>query len=90
MITIGDLDDASLGTVLDFHPGHFRFVASVNRRFRIVYHHTPKTIYSAAMQSDAAREILFEEDEVYVRTDGCRLAAMYGDLESLQWFRSRG
>ena len=38
--TIMNLDDASLGTILEF-------VANVNRRFRFLYHHAPNTIYGA-------------------------------------------
>ena len=63
MKTTMDLDDASLGTVLDFLPGHFRFVASANRRFRFLSttHHTPSTFYTVAMTSGTTRAIWFEE-----------------------------
>ena len=85
---INDLDDASLGTILDFLPGHFRFVGSVNRRFRFLYHHTPNTFCTAAMATDATRAIWFEEDEANVRANGCKFAAIYGNLEALQWLHS--
>ena len=90
--TIHDLDDASLlGTILDFLPGHFRFVASVNRRFRFLYHqqHTPTTtLYIAAMTSAATRGIWLQEDPTEARESGCRLAAKFGNLEALRWFHS--
>ena len=88
--SINDLDDASLAAILDFLPGQFRFVASVNRRFRSLYSHAPNTIYTAAMTSDATRAIWLEEDEQKVRGNGCFFAAEYGNLEALQWFHSRG
>ena len=90
-ITIMELlDDASLEHILDFLPGHFRFVASVDRRFRSLYqhHHAPNTVYMAAMTSNATRERWLQEDAAFVREDGCRFAAKYGNLEALQWFRS--
>ena len=89
IITIGDLDDASLETILDFLPGHFRFVASVTRRFRLLYHQTPSPLYNAAMTSDATRALWLQENESNVREKGCRLAAKFGNLAALQWLRSR-
>ena len=86
--TIMNLDDASLGTILEFLPGHFRFVANVNRRFRFLYHHTPNTIYGAAMTSDATRAIWLDEDKANVRESACGFAARLGNLEALQWLRS--
>ena len=90
--TLMDLDDdALLRSIVDFLPGHFRFVAGVNRRLQSLYddhHSTPNTFYMAAMASDATRTIWLEEDETNVRKDGCRLAAKYGNLEALQWLRS--
>ena len=85
-----DLDeDALLRSILDFLPGHFRFVAGVNKRFRSLYdHQTPNTVYMAAMTSEATRKIWFEEDTWNVREYGCRFAAKYGNLEALQWLRS--
>ena len=76
---------------MDFLPGRFRFVASVSRRFRFLYRsNTPNTFYAAAMTSDATRAIWLEEDEANnVRLNGRRLAAMFGNLETLQWFHSR-
>ena len=85
---IMDLDDASLGNILDFLPGHFRFVASVNRRFRFLYHHTPNTFYIEAMASDRTREIWLQEDETNVREKGCKIAAKIGNLEAIKWLRS--
>ena len=83
-----DLDDALLRYILDFLPGHFRFVASVNRRFRFLYdHQTSNTFYMAAIATDATREIWLEEDEANVRENGCIFAAKYGNLEALQSFR---
>ena len=74
--TIMELDDESLGIIFDFLPGHFRFVASVNRRFRFLYtyhhHHTPNTFHTVAMTSKATRQIWFQEDETNVRENGCR------------------
>ena len=90
--TIHDLDDASLEGILHFLPGHFRFVAGVNCRFRCLYVtlHTPDTLYEVAMASGATREIWLQEDEPNIRAgEGCRLAAKYSNLEALQWFRSR-
>ena len=94
MLTIMDLDDASLGNVFDFLPGHLRFVASVNRRFRVRYvwrwwWYIPNTIYTVAMTSDATRAIWLQEDEACVKEKGCILAAKFGNLEALQWFHSR-
>ena len=91
MTTIMDLDDGSLGTVLDFLPGHFRFAASVNRRFRFLYviHNTQDTFYTTAMSSVTTRNVWLEEDEMNVRTNACRFAAKYANWEALQWFRSR-
>ena len=90
--TIHDLDHASLlGTILDFLPGHFRFVASVNRRFRFLYNqqHTPNTtFYVAAMTSAATRGIWLAEDQTKARKNGCRIAAKCGNLEALRWFHS--
>ena len=86
---ITDLDDALLRSILDFLPGHFRFVASVNRRFRSLYdHQAPNTFYRTAMTSDATRAIWLEENTANVRDDGCRFAAKCGNLEVLQWLRS--
>ena len=82
-------DDALLRSIVDFLPGHFRFVAAVNRRFRSLYdHQTQHTFYTAAMASDATRAIWFEDDETNVRGMGCRYAAKSGNLEALQWLRS--
>ena len=88
MVSIKDLDDASLVSIFDFLPGHFRFVASVNRRFRFLYRSTPNTFYTAAMKSDATRDKWLEEERANVRRNGCALAAKYGNLEALQWLRS--
>ena len=87
--TLMDLDDdALLRSILDFLPGHFRFVAGVNRRFRSLYdHQTPETFYIAAMASEAPQIIWLQEDETNVRRMGCRYAAKFGNLEALQWFR---
>ena len=41
--SINDLDDTSLGSILDYLSGHFRFVADVNSRFRSVYRQPPDT-----------------------------------------------
>ena len=90
MTTITDLDDASLGAILDFLPGHFRFVASVNRRFRFLYRHPPNTFYIAALTSDATREIWLEDDQRYVAIIGCGFAAKYGNLEAFQWLHYHG
>ena len=87
VVTIAELDDESLGGILDFLRGHFRFVAGVNRPFRFLcYRHAPYTFYMEAMASDATGEILFEAHEVYVRIFGCAFTAKYGNLEALQWF----
>ena len=88
-LTIMDLDDVSLGTILDFLPGHFRVVASVNRRFRWIYHDTaaaPKNrrCYKAAMASDATRAIWLAQDEANVSDKGCIFVARIGNLEALQ------
>ena len=87
---ITDLDDASLSVILEFLPGSFRFIAGVNRRFRLLCRHPPDTLYTAAMTSGATRAIWLEEDEVNVRDNGCLFAAKYGNLEALQWFKSHG
>ena len=84
--TITDLDDAAFGTVLEFLPGHFRLVAGVNRRFRVLYHHRPSTCYSAAMTSDATRAMWLEEDRAEVRRHGCSRAAKYGNFEPSNGF----
>ena len=86
---ITNLDDASLGTILDFLPGHFRFLVSVNRRFRFLYHHTPSTFFIAAMTSSATREIWLEEDEANVRRNGCKFSTKYGNLEAFRWLQYR-
>ena len=86
--TICDLDDACLRTIFDFLPGHFRFVPTVNRRFRSLYHHPPNTMYMAAIASDTTREIWLEEEEANVRENGCYVAAKFGNIEALQWFHS--
>ena len=83
------LDDTSRGTILDFLPGHFRFVAGVNRRFRFLYQHTPYTFCTTAMTSDATLALWFEEDRYNVRRNGCGFAARLGNMEVLQWLQSR-
>ena len=69
-------DDALLRSILGFLPGHFRFVAGVNHRFRSQYdQHTPNTFYVAAMTSHATRTIWLEENETNVRRKGSFLVA---------------
>ena len=80
--------DESLKTILNLLPGHYRFIASVDRRFRSNYHHAPNTFYSTAMKSDATRAMWCEEDEANVRRLGCEFATKFGNLEALQWCRS--
>ena len=90
MTSIMDVDDAVLATMLDFLPGHFRFVAGVkNRRFRFLYQDTPNTFYTTAMTSDATRTLWLQEDEPNVWRNGHVFAAQFRNLEALQWLRSR-
>ena len=46
-------------------------------------------MFTAAMTSDATREIWLQEAEANVREKGRTLAAKFGDLEALQWLHVR-
>ena len=87
--TIEELDDESLGSILGFLPGQFRFVAGTNRRFRRLYPHAAKTFHAVAMESYKTRAMWFQENEYQVRQKGCQLAANVGNLDALKWLRSR-
>jgi hypothetical protein len=90
------LPDDLLREVLSFLADTYRYTAAVDRQFRRVYqtvHHQERgrphtTSYRAAVQTISTARIWLEEDEEYVREEGCDEAARYGRLDVLQFLRS--
>ena len=60
-LLLDDLDDSSLQYSLEFLCGHYRFVASADRRFRFL---------TVAMETQATREIWLQENREEVKEDG--------------------
>lgn len=74
-------------------PGHYRFVAAINRQFHLAYQQVHpddyRKTYLRVTSLDLAA-ICYEESTEQHRSLLCRCAARYGNLEVLQYFRSRG
>ena len=86
------LEDDCLGFLLEYLPGQFRYVAAVNRRFRMLYPHAPMTTYESAVLESIATVAIWLDDaasDAETHAAGFAAAIRKGDLNLLAWMCSQ-
>jgi hypothetical protein len=88
-------DDDLVGSIVSFLPLSFRFTAAVNRRFqqcyRRVHNDETTTSFQLSVHTVAAAKIwLAELGQSSPADRACNVAAQFGRLEILQYFKQQG